>query len=252
MNNHDSVGVDLSNAENAVIAREDRPTAIDLFSGCGGLTQGLKQAGFVVLAAIDNDELAVETYQTNHPEVHIWAEDITSLSFSELHDALDISEGDLDLLAGCPPCQGFSRMRTLNSSRVLEDSRNELVFEFARLARSLRPKTLMLENVPGLAEDGVFDEFLQEIQELGYAANHLILDAADYGVPQRRRRLIMMAGLFGPIKFAPPISDHRTVREAIASLPPAGDSGDPLHDVEENRSQRIKDLISKIPEDGRL
>ena len=91
-----------------------KPTAIDLFCGCGGLTLGLKQAGFNVIGAVDVEPLAVETYKVNHPEVHVWGKDICSLSVRSVKRKLGLKKGELDLLAGCPPCQGFSTMRTLN------------------------------------------------------------------------------------------------------------------------------------------
>ncbi|MEO6036033.1 MAG: DNA cytosine methyltransferase, partial [Verrucomicrobiota bacterium] len=89
-----------------------QPKAIDLFSGCGGLTLGLTQAGFRVVGAIEIDSLAVETYKTNHREVVIWEKDIKKISASEVMRRLKIKSGQLDLLAGCPPCQGFSTMTT--------------------------------------------------------------------------------------------------------------------------------------------
>src|SRR6266849_6255285 len=96
------------------MARQRKPKAIDLFSGCGGLSLGLKQAGFRVLGAIDNDPLAIETYKANHPRVRTWEKDIRALTVKELKAALKLRRGELDLLAGCPPCQAFSRIRTHN------------------------------------------------------------------------------------------------------------------------------------------
>jgi len=93
-----------------------KPTAIDLFSGCGGLTLGLKQAGFKVVGAVEIDPLAVETYQHNHPEVFLWSQDIRKIAAPQILKALGLKRGQLDLLAGCPPCQGFSSMRRLNGS----------------------------------------------------------------------------------------------------------------------------------------
>src|SRR5689334_18896961 len=89
-------------------------TAIDLFAGCGGLTLGLTQAGFRVVGAVENDPLAVETYKANHKRVTIWDKDIRKLAAVEVIRQLKIRSGQLDLLAGCPPCQGFSTMTTLN------------------------------------------------------------------------------------------------------------------------------------------
>ena len=88
--------------------KQFKPKAMDLFCGCGGLTLGLKQAGFDVIGAIDNNELAVETYKANHPEVVVWEKDIKELTIDDVRQTLGIKKGELDLLAGCPPCQGFS------------------------------------------------------------------------------------------------------------------------------------------------
>src|ERR1700722_16255106 len=106
-----------------------KPIAIDLFSGCGGLTLGLKQAGFRVVGAVEIDPLAVETYRVNHKRVVIWDNDITKVSAIEVMRKLKIRRGQLELLAGCPPCQGFSTMTTLNG-RIGQHKQNDLVFEF--------------------------------------------------------------------------------------------------------------------------
>jgi DNA (cytosine-5)-methyltransferase 1 len=126
-----------------------KPIAIDLFSGCGGLTLGLKQAGFKIIGAIENDTLAVETYRKNHPEVEVWPVKIERVSAKSMMKRLKLKRGDLDLLAGCPPCQGFSTMTSLNGKRRMHDNRNNLVFHFLRFVKKLKPKAVMMENVPG-------------------------------------------------------------------------------------------------------
>ena len=163
-------------AQNSVSAHEGsgelegKPTAVDLFSGCGGLTLGLKQAGFRAVGAVEIDPLAVETYRANHPEVSVWETDIRDLLVSEVKETLGLGKGQLDLLAGCPPCQGFSSMRTLNGSNKVEDSRNDLVFEFLRFLEELRPKAVMMENVPGLMKDKRLVVFRQRLHKLGVVA----------------------------------------------------------------------------------
>jgi DNA (cytosine-5)-methyltransferase 1 len=224
--------------------------AVDLFSGCGGLTLGLRQAGFKVIGAVDNDPLSIETYKANHPEVEVWSRDIRDLGVSSVKRKLKLRTGELDLLAGCPPCQGFSTMRTLNGARSVRDPRNDLLMEFLRFAEELRPKTVMMENVPGLAADHRFKTFLKRMRALGYVGTYRVLDAADYGVPQRRRRLIYVAGLSNPPDFAKPSKRRKSVRGAIGELCPPGRSGDPVHDVPERRSRKILELIKKIPKNG--
>jgi DNA (cytosine-5)-methyltransferase 1 len=225
-------------------------TALDLFSGCGGLTQGLKRAGFRVLGAVELDEIAVETYKLNHPEVHLWTKDIRYLSTRGVARILRIKKGQLDLVAGCPPCQGFSTMRTLNGKRSNRDKRNDLLFEFLRFVEALRPKAVMMENVPGLATNSRFKRFCSRLEELGYVGEHRILDAAQYGVPQRRHRLIYLAGLGSPVAFGKQNRARKTVRSAISSLQSAGKSDDPLHDMPERRTKKVVKIIEAIPKNG--
>lgn len=224
--------------------------AIDLFCGCGGLTQGLKRAGFQVVGAVDNEPLAIAAYKANHEDVEAWEADIRDLDVSKVKRQLKLKRGTLDLLAGCPPCQGFSTLRTANGAYDVYDERNNLLHQFYRFAEALLPKAVMLENVPGLAETRLFKLFLSRMRKLGYVGEFKVLDAADYGVPQRRRRLIYIAGRRVAIPFAKPNKCIKSVRDAIAKLPLAGQSGDPLHDLPENRSKRILDLIKNIPRDG--
>lgn len=225
-------------------------TAVDLFCGCGGLTQGLKKAGFNVLGAVDVDHLALKTFKANHPEVNLWNKDIRLLKIGAVKRRLKLCVGELDLLAGCPPCQGFSAMRTLNGARSVEDPRNDLLFEFQRFVEALRPKAIMMENVPGLAKDERFKRFCERLKQLGYEGDFRILDASDYRVPQRRRRLIYLAGLGQPISFARANPKKKTVKEAIGRLPKAGESGDPIHDIPEQRTEKVLELIRKIRKDG--
>ncbi len=227
-----------------------KPTAVDLFSGCGGLTVGLKSAGFDVLGAVDVAPLSIKTYQANHKDVAVWETDIRDLKTAEVKSTLGLSKGDLDLLTGCPPCQGFSTMRTLNGAFVVNDPRNDLLLEFLRFVEELRPRTVMMENVPGLAADGRFEAFCKQMRKIGYLGDHRILDAAAYGVPQRRRRLIYLAGLRMLIPFAVRARKLKTVEDAIGGLPKAGESNDPVHNIPEQRSPRVMELIRRIPKDG--
>ncbi len=226
------------------------PTAIDLFCGCGGLTLGLKWAGFRVLGAVDIDPPAVKTYQANHSDVTLLETDIRKLDPQELLDTLGLEKGGIDLLAGGPPCQGFSRLRAKKRSILTNDHRNDLLFEFERFVEALRPRAVMMENVPELEKDKRFEAFLQKLKELGYLGSHRVLNAAEYGVPQRRRRLIYLAGLGMEIPFPEKSSKMKTVEEAIGGMPKAGQSGDPLHDMPENRTPRVLEIIRLIPKDG--
>lgn len=225
-------------------------SAIDLFSGCGGLSLGLKRAGFKILAAVERDELASSTYQLNHPRVQLHTNDIREIDAEQLRASLSLKRGELGLLAGCPPCQGFSTLRTLNGSRLVEDPNNDLIFEFMRFVDAFQPKTLMVENVPGLLKDDRLLSFRRKLSWRGYLVRGKILDAADFGVPQRRRRMILLAARGFEPSFAPASTRRRTVSTAIRSLPEPKDSSDAAHNYRVRRAQHVVDLIKKIPIDG--
>lgn len=225
-------------------------TAIDLFSGCGGLTLGLKQAGFRVLAAIEIDKTANEAFSKNHREVLLKRRNISRIPVWSIRDELKLSPGELDLLAGCPPCQGFSVLRTQNGARSAEDKRNYLIYEMLRFARVLRPTAIMMENVPKLRDHPSFEDFCETLSLLGYRVAWAVKDAARYGIPQRRKRLILLAGFGFEIPFAPELGDLVTVRSTIEGLKAAGTSGDELHDLPENRAAHVRQLIRDIPKDG--
>ncbi len=203
-----------------------------------------------MIGAVEIDAFAVETYNANHGEVKVWPEDIRGLTPERVLCDLRIEKGELDLLAGCPPCQGFSSIRTLNGKHTIEDERNDLVSIFTQFVEALNPRAIMLENVPGLLKDFRFTAFQNRLRELGYVGEARVLDAADYGVPQRRRRLIYMAGLGKAIDFAEAVKHKITVREALKGLPDAGESGDPIHDLPEKHSDHVQALIENIPKDG--
>lgn len=226
-------------------------TALDLFSGCGGLTQGLKEIGFKVLAAIENDKKAIETYKANHPKTYIFEKDIIYITEQELFKKLNLKKGELDLLAGCPPCQGFSTLTTKLIKKVSNDKRNDLIFEFLRFVKILSPKTIMLENVPALMKNKRFSKFVEHLtNSLNYKVTYEVVNAADYGVPQRRKRLILIASKVHQPSIAPKTSSLITVKDTIGFLNTANDITDPIHSYKENRSQRIKELILAIPKDG--
>ena len=207
-------------------------------------------AGFKVLAAVEIDISTVKTYKENHRDVLVLDKDIRVLTPTQVMRKLGLQRGQLDLLAGCPPCQGFSALRTLNGSVRVNDSRNDLLSDFQTYVEVVRPKAVMMENVPGLASDDRFSSFCRSMRRLGYLGKHRILDAADYGVPQRRRRLIYLAGYGTTIPFGRKSKKRVTVWDALSNLPKAGESGDPPHDIPERRCARVMHIIKNIPKDG--
>ncbi len=239
----------MSNS-NKLIDKEKKLMAVDLFCGCGGTTIGLKQAGFDVIAAVDIDTLALVTYKANHPKVKLYNEDIRNIDPIHLAFDVGLSDNRLDLIAGCPPCQGFSTMRTLNGAKKVDDPRNDLLSEFTKFVRALMPGAIMLENVPGLMKDSRFIDFVGEMERLGYIGKPKILNAADYLVPQRRKRLIYMAGYGFEIPYASSIGKCLTVRKTIGNLPKAGSSGDSVHDLKGKHSDKVKEIIRMIPHNG--
>jgi DNA (cytosine-5)-methyltransferase 1 len=224
--------------------------AIDLFSGPGGLTTGLKQAGFKVVGAVEFESVACETYAINHPEVNLLAEDIRQIDPVIFMEALNLKSGELELLAGCPPCQGFSTIGTRN--RKKDDERNDYVFQMLRFIEAFLPKTIMMENVPGLYKDDRMVSVEKRLRELGYSFEMTVLNTADYGVPQRRRRMIMLCSKLGdlPVDEDTSAISPVTVRDVLAGLPHPDATPDPLHKVMEKRSERVMKMISLIPHDG--
>ncbi len=175
--------------------------AIDLFAGAGGLSEGLRQAGFTILAACEVHPVFAATHRANHVETRLYQGDICELEVDDVLSDTGLEIGELDLLAGGPPCQGFS----INAPvRSLNDRRNHLFSEFLRIVAGLRPKTVLIENVPGILSLGggqTVKSIYQAMTELGYSLHHRILCAAHYGVPQMRWRTIFLASRNG---IAPP------------------------------------------------
>ena len=226
------------------------PKAVDLFCGAGGLSEGLRRAGYAVVGAVELDPLACMAYRANHEDVQLWECDIRRVTGTELMRELRLRKGQLDLLAACPPCQGFSTIRTRNGQRRNRDKRNDLIADVLRLARSLRPKAIMLENVPGLAKNRRFFQLCRGLAALGFRLKWQVLDTADFGVPQRRKRLVLIGSRMFEPQFAPKARYRRTVRHAIGKLASPGRSRDELHGYAVRLSPRVKSLIKRIPKNG--
>ena len=228
----------------------NKPTAIDLFSGCGGLSAGLRNAGYQVVAAVENEPLACATYKKNHTKTYLVERDITKVRPTYLRQRLGLEIGELTLLAGCPPCQGFSTLRTLNGARSFDEPMNDLIFQFTKFVTAFLPKAIMMENVPGLANDPRLETFKKTIANLGYNSETRVLDAADFGTPQRRKRMVLLAVKDGAPVFSEKSRYRKSVKWAFSKLPPRQDADDPLHNYEVRRAEHVLELIRKIPSNG--
>ena len=163
-------------------------TGVDLFAGAGGTTQGLVQAGYAIVGAIENNPAAARTYRTNHPEAWLDERDVRRIQAPAFRRRLKPGPKRVDVVTACPPCQGFS---TLGSGGA-DDERNDLVMVVDRFVRALRPRAILLENVPGLAADQRLARLEKRLAR-HYATHRYLVDAADFGVPQHRRRVIVIA-----------------------------------------------------------
>ncbi|MGB3188252.1 MAG: DNA cytosine methyltransferase [Limnoraphis sp.] len=169
-------------------------TFIDLFSGAGGMSCGLEQAGFECVLGIDQDKASLETFQANHHHANIISGDLREITLEDIDEQID--NQTIDLICGGPPCQGFSTIGA-NDNR---DKRNFLFFEFLRIVTALKPDYLIMENVTGLLSrnnEPTLSLILNSFVELGYTIEVRVLAAHNYGVPQARRRTIFLGNRFG-------------------------------------------------------
>lgn len=228
--------------------------AVDLFAGAGGATQGLRNAGYDVVAAVEFDPDAAATWRANHPGIMLEA-DVRSVSAQMLMQAGGFQKGELDLLKACPPCQGFS---TLRGGKIPDSARNDLVLDTLRFVRELMPRAVLLENVPGLRRDARFDELVKGLREVGYSLRDYIVDAQMLGVPQRRRRLVLIA-ILGDQLDPPPLSElwagslatSMTAGEMLAIVDEyEHETAHPVVDTPRLPKGTVAERIAAIPVDG--
>jgi len=250
-----------------------QPTLLDLFSGAGGTGLGFQQAGFRIIGAVELDPHAAETYSRNLA-VDVTRSDIRKLEPSDLRETLNANKEELDVLVGCPPCQGFSRMR---NERGADDQRNGLVLHYLRFVVELMPRFAVFENVPGVVDTehgaALYLTLCNGLRELGYALGEYRLNAADFGVAQHRRRVIVIAGREGQSPPVParthsaPTSPSvlrgdqlawRTVRDDIGNgkYPElkAGENGEDrgqfANHVAPATGRKVLEFIERVPPDG--
>jgi DNA (cytosine-5)-methyltransferase 1 len=216
---------------------QERLTAIDLFAGAGGLSEGFRQAGFSILAANDFDLFSEQTFRRSNPETAFVSGAIEGIQAEDFLTAAELEVGQLDVLLGGPPCQAFS---VYNPQRGMHDDRSGLFRQYLRLVEGLQPHFVVIENVTGIlsvAGGHAVEEIRQSLELLGYHVEHRIMKAEEYGVPQKRRRVLFVgsrdhreidwpAPTHGTSLLGPLFSNDRmnvvTVDHAISDLPPLG------------------------------
>ncbi|MGL4391887.1 MAG: DNA cytosine methyltransferase [Fusobacteriaceae bacterium] len=194
--------------------------AVDLFCGVGGLTYGVQKSGIEVIAGIDIDESCRFAYEKNNGSIFI-NKDITSISSSELN--LLYPKNSIKILMGCAPCQPFSKYTDRYRKNGHQDEKWKLLYSFSNLVEGILPDIISMENVAALPKTDVFNDFIKKLEELGYYVSFDIVNSASYGVPQNRKRLVLLASRFGKIILVPPFTSpnkYPTVRQAIGHLPP--------------------------------
>lgn len=207
-----------------------RPIAVDLFCGAGGMSLGFEEAGFTIAAGVDHDPIHARTHERNFPSCRTLACDVADLCGDEICEAADIPSEEIDVVIGGPPCQGFSMI----GKRKKDDPRNLLLYEFARIIEELQPRYWVMENVKGLmigAARSVMWSFLRRVRKAGYAIVEplQVLNATDYGVPQRRKRVFIIG--YKPSLSAPSYptrATNATAKNKI-SCPTVWDAISDLH-----------------------
>lgn len=214
---------------------------ISTFAGCGGSSLGYKWAGGKVLAAVEWDENAVQTYRLNHKGTHVLHRDIATVTAQELLDLTGLQVGELDIFDGSPPCQGFSTA----GKRQIDDPRNSLFKEYVRLLRGLQPKCFVMENVSGMVKGQmkhVFAIAMRELKASGYQVKCQLMNAMYFGVPQSRERVIFI-GVRNDLRMAPshPQAQMKpiTVSQALQNAPQETPAH-PLSGKFGNLSKRLK------------
>ncbi len=223
----------------------NRPVCIDLFCGAGGLTHGLLAEGISVVAGIDVDPICRHAYETNN-EARFIEQDVSKTTPEEI--VALYGEAEIRVLAGCAPCQPFStyaqRYDTFAEPENPGDTpRWALLRHFARLVEGVRPEIVTMENVPTVEKYEVYTEFVASLERLGYRLWHDVVDCSAYGLPQQRRRRVLLASRLGDIELIEPThdGDPATVRQAIGTLPPL-DNGESSASDALHTAAKLSDL----------
>lgn len=221
---------------------------MDLFCGAGGLTHGMRAVGIDVRAGYDIDVSCKHAYEANNAPARFHKRDIRKVRPLEIRK--HYPEGGIRVLAGCAPCTPFSALR--RGEDTSSDDEWSLLGEFARLVSGVEPDLVTMENVPQVRRHRVFADFVEALSRLGYSISCNVVHCEDYGVPQERTRLVLLASRLAPIRLLPPtVRKARTVQQAIGKLPSlaAGQKGarDPIHRAAKLRPQNLRRIRASIP-----
>ncbi|MEM1873544.1 MAG: DNA cytosine methyltransferase [Acidilobaceae archaeon] len=221
-------------------------TLIDVFAGGGGYSRGFVEAGFRVLAAIENNPPVARTYKANFPEALVLAEDVKDVDYSLLKSLLGVSRGEVDVVIASPPCEPFTeanprRMRD-PLDRLYSDPIGQLFLHAIRLIGDLKPRVFVIENVRGVMEPPIAESIRRELERVGYPRVYFnVLRAEDYGSPSVRTRVFV-----SNLKIKPPKKPGPSVEEALRDLPPPGSSYPPNHEYPQELSRRMRARVSKL------
>lgn len=241
MNNSSENTLDSISASNDI-------ACVDLFCGAGGLTHGLLNAGIPVVAGVDLDQACRHPYECNNNGARFHKRDIADLDGTEISSWFGTAS--TRILAGCAPCQPFSSYAQRYETKGSE--RWSLLNHFGRLVRQVQPDIVTMENVPTVTKHDIFNDFVLTLNEHGYEVWHMVIDSSKYGLPQRRRRTVLLASRRGPIqlKQSNP-SIQKTVFEALSDLPPIqhgeSDVNDPLHTASRLSPLNLKRIKASRP-----
>ncbi|MCK6612751.1 MAG: DNA cytosine methyltransferase [Ignavibacteriaceae bacterium] len=231
-------------------AKQPQISVVDLFCGVGGLTHGLIKSGIKVRAGIDLDASCKYAYESNNNAKFICA-DIAKVSGEQIQTHW--KKGEVKVLVGCAPCQPFSTHTNKVKGKELGDKWN-LLNEFMRLISETTPNIISMENVTNLANKQIFHDFVSQLQELNYKVKYKNVYCPDYGIPQKRRRLVLLASRFGHLELIPPTlkkNDYKTVRDTIAHLDPikCGEFNpkDKLHFASNLSELNLRRIRSSVP-----
>jgi len=210
------------------------PKVVSLFSGIGGMDLGFKKAGMKIMAQVDNDPFCVETLRTNKISRAVMQIDVFKTKGSDILDEAGLTKDAIDLIVGGPSCQPFSRSNE-GKRRGIDDPRGRLVLEFVRIVKEIHPVAFVMENVVGLASSNNGKDLeivLKGLTKCGYRVTTFVLNAADFGVPQKRQRLFII-GFCSRKLFLPPEPTHAEEEKLSNGLKPYVSSGEALYDLDD-------------------